>query len=352
MKHRAWMRRSGAHSKWLVAALACLVFLATACAKHAPLDTLQPKSGIAHEIYGLWNLVFIISVVVFILVEGAIVFVLIRFRRRKGDTSAPVQLHGSTPLELAWTIIPVVLLAVVAFPTLGTIWSLAKEPPNAVKVEVTGHQWWWQYHYPKQLGVEKAFDTANELHIPIGRKVRLTLKSADVIHSYWPPALAGKQDLVPGRTNHLTIEASRPGTYEGTCTEYCGLSHANMRLKVIAHSASDFRQWATGEGQDLQAPASGRAADGMKIFLAQQCVGCHTVRGTKANGTVGPDLTHFAQRVTFAGAIFDRNARNLRRWLTDAPAEKPGSKMPAGVATMGLTQNDITALIAFLQGLK
>jgi cytochrome c oxidase subunit II len=336
----------------LVAALACLASLATSCAKHAPLDTLQPKSPIADEIYGLWNLVFIIAVVVFFLVEGALVYVLFRFRRRKGDTSSPVQTHGSTPLELTWTIIPVVLLAVVAFPTLGSIWSLAKEPKGALKVEVTGAQWWWKYHYPKQQGISKAFDTANELHIPTGKKVRLTLKSADVIHSYWPPALAGKQDLVPGRTNHLTIDAARPGTYEGTCTEYCGLSHANMRLKVMADTPNDFAKWVTEQSRDLTAPSGGDAAEGMKVFLAQQCVGCHTVRGTKANGTTGPDLTHFASRTSFAGGTFERNVRNLRKWLTDAPKEKPGSKMPAGVATMGLSKHDISVLIAFLQGLR
>lgn len=336
----------------LVAALACITLLSTACAKNAPLDTLKPQGPIAHQIYGLWNVVFILAVVVFVLVEGAIVVALFRFRARKGDTSSPKQTHGNTRLELTWTIVPAILLATLAVPTVAGIFSLARAPKGAIQIEVQGQQWWWRYNYSKQPGIPQAFSNANELHIPVGRPVRLTLHSSDVIHSYWVPALAGKQDVVPARTNHLNIEASHAGTYLGTCVEFCGLSHANMRLRVIAQSPADFAKWVANQAAPLHAPTSALGQKGMKIFLAQQCVGCHAIRGTAAAATVGPDLTHVATRSTFAGGIFDFNTRNLRKWLTDAPAEKPGSKMPAGVATMGLSKADISALIAFLEGLK
>jgi cytochrome c oxidase subunit 2 len=214
-------------------------------------------------------------------------------------------------------------------------------------VTVTAQQWWWRYEYPGEKVV-----TANELHIPVGRPIFLSLESSDIIHSFWVPKLAGKQDVTPGRTNHLTIEADRPGEFFGTCVEYCGLSHANMRLRVFAQSPADFAAWLASQQRPPIEPSGGLAAKGERVFMSAPCAGCHTINGTKAQGTVGPNLTHFASRTTFAGSIFARTAGNLRRWLTDAPAEKPGSKMPAGVAQMGLSQDDITALIAYLQSLR
>ena len=325
-----------------------MALLTASCSKSArPLDWIQAKGPIAKEIGGLWNVVFWAAVAVFFLVEGAIVFAIFRFRQRKGDDTLPVQTHGNTRLELGWTIAPAVLLAALAIPTLGTIWSLARVKPNSLQITVTAHQWWWQYDYAKEK-----VTTANELHIPTGRPILLALKSADIIHSYWVPKLAGKQDVVPLRTNHLTIEASEPGEYWGTCVEFCGLSHANMRLRVFAQSPSDYAKWVDDQQRASIDPSGGMAAKGKAVFLGQQCVSCHTIKGTKAAGEVGPNLTHFASRSTFAGAIFDRNPANLRLWLTDAPKQKPGSKMPAGVATMGLSQTDITELIAYLQSLR
>jgi cytochrome c oxidase subunit 2 len=320
---------------------------AAACAHNAPLDTLRPAGPIAHEINNLWRVVFYMATAVFVLVEGLIVVAVIRFRQRKGDREAPKQVHGNTRMEIAWTILPALILAVLAVPTVLTIFALAREPKDALHVSVRAQQWWWRYEYPG-AGVV----TANELHIPTGRKVYLALNSRDIIHSWWSPRLAGKQDVVPGRTNHLTIEATDPGTYAGTCVEYCGLSHANMRLKVIAQTPADFDRWLAQQRAPLTKPATPLAQTGERVFLAKACVGCHTIRGTAAQGDVGPDLTHFASRTGFAGDIFPRTDANLHAWLVDAPAEKPGSKMPAGVATLGLTQTDITALIAFLQGLK
>jgi len=330
-------------------ALASFALLATACASGGPLDTLSPEGPIARQIDGLWKIVFYLAVAVFVLVEGALVLLLIRFRHRKGDNELPRQTHGNTRLEIGWTILPSLLLIALAVPTVTTIWALAEEKPNSLKIEVTGAQWWWRYDYPDYEGLT----TANELHIPAGRPISLDLKSDDIIHSFWAPRLAGKQDVVPGRTNNLTIQADRPGTYEGACVEYCGLSHANMRLKVIAHDADDFEQWAREQAADAREPSGGLAARGKRVFEEGQCVSCHTIRGSeKSTGTTAPDLTHFASRTSFAGGIFTSTEGNLRRWLADAPAEKPGSKMPAGIATMGLTTEDIDALIAYLQSLR
>lgn len=331
----------------LGAVLAVLALGAAACAHNAPLDTLRPAGPIAHEINNLWNVVFYLATAVFVLVEGLIVIAVFRFRHRKGDTEEPKQVHGNTRLEIGWTIAPALLLLVLAFPTVLTIRALAREPKDALHINVRAQQWWWRYEYPGSGVV-----TANELRIPVGRKIRLALSSRDIIHSWWAPRLAGKQDVVPGRTHHLTIEASEPGTYAGTCVEYCGLSHANMRLKVIAMTPADFDAWLAEQRAPLVEPTVPLAMKGKKVFLAQACVGCHAIKGTTAQGDVGPDLTHFASRTGFAGDIFDRTDANLRAWLTDAPGLKPGSKMPAGVASLGLSQDDITALIAFLQGLK
>ena len=331
----------------LLTAAAALLVAGAGCAPNAPLDTLRPASPIAEQIKGLWDLVFFSAVAVFVIVEGLIVFLLFRFRHRKGDESLPRQVHGNTRMEVGWTILPAAILAVLAVPTVLTLFALARESPDALKITVTGQQWWWHYEYP---GTDVV--TANELHIPTDRKVLLSLKSKDIIHSFWAPRLAGKQDVVPGWTNHLTIEASEPGTYEGECVEYCGLSHANMRLKVIAHRPADFQQWLTDQAKPAVDPTGGDAAAGKRVFLAQACTGCHAIRGTPSAGQVGPDLTHFASRSTFAAGMFERTDSNLRQWLADAPGMKPGSKMPAGIGEMGLTQRDITLLVAFLQSLR
>jgi len=329
--------------------MAAFALLAGACAPNAPLDTLQPAGPIARQIDSLWDIVFAAAIAVFVLVEGLIVVAVVRFRHRKGDTTDPKQTHGNTRMEIAWTIAPALLLLVLAFPTVGTIFALAREQPNSLQVKVTAQQWWWQYEYPDEKVV-----TANELHIPTGRPILLELHSGDIIHSFWVPRLGGKQDVVPGRINHMTIQADRPGEYAGTCVEYCGLSHANMRLKVFAHTPADYERWVEDQLEDAFRPRSGLAREGETVFQEKQCVTCHTIRfdGSKAEGITGPDLTHFASHSSFAGAIFERTDENLAEWVRDAPSRKPGSKMPSGVATMGLTEDDIEALVAYLQSLR
>jgi cytochrome c oxidase subunit 2 len=327
---------------------AAFLLFNTACASsEAPLDWLRPAGPIGREIGDLWTIVFYVAVGVFFLVEGAILYACVKFRRRKGDDVPPKQTHGNTPLEIGWTIAPALILATLAIPTLSGIWALAQERPNSLHVTVSGHQWWWEYKY-----ADEEWSSANELHIPTGRPVQVSLESEDVIHSFWVPRLAGKQDVVPGRTNAVTLQADRPGEFQGTCAEFCGLSHANMRFRVFAHEPADFERWLADQREEAAEPRSALAREGRTILLGQQCVDCHTIRGTKAAGQTAPDLTHFASRTTFAGAIFPRNPENLQAWVSDAPSEKPGALMPSGVKDMGLKPEEIEAIVAYLQSLR
>jgi cytochrome c oxidase subunit 2 len=328
--------------------VAALGLLLAACAQDAPYDSLAPAGPVADKQAELYWLVFWIATGVFVLVEGALVFALIRFRSRSAE-GTPRQIHGNTRLEIMWTILPALLLAGVAVPTVGTIFDLASRPQGDVlEVNVTGHQWWWEVEYP-DLGVV----TANEIHVPTDRPVAFNLTSEDVIHSFSVPRLAGKQDLIPGRTSTLYIEAPNAGTYLGLCQEFCGLSHANMRFRVIAEEAADFDAWVQGELSEAASPPKGSLeAEGMGYFAGGQCIGCHTIGGVEgAVGTLGPNLTHVGSRDTFAGGIFELNEGNLRRWLEDAPRLKPGSKMPSGIRDMGLTDEQIEALVAYLMSL-
>ncbi len=354
-----------------------LVLLA-ACSPDATQSTLEPAGPYADTIDNLFTPVFWMAVGVFVLVEGALVWFLIRYRHRKTRTDVPPQIHGNTRLEVGWTILPAVILVVIAVPTVTTLFDLARKPSGEVlQVEVLGHQWWWEFDYP-----DLEVSTANQLHIPVDTPVYVTLCSAGsgyeaqpapnecqadlplpaglggaVIHSFWVPELAGKQDVVPGRANTLLIEADRPGTYEGQCAEFCGLSHAYMRFRVVAHDAGDFDAWVRGQQADA-APASGLAAQGQEVF-AQNCIQCHTVNGlTDAQGEPvagaiqGPNLTHLMSRDCFAGCIFDINTENLTKWVSDAPSMKSGSFMPSGLKTLGLTPEQVDAVVAYLETLE
>jgi cytochrome c oxidase subunit 2 len=334
--------------------IACLLpiglfIVLTACAQNAPQDTLHNLGGpVARKELNLFTPVFWVAAVIFFLVEGALVYATIRFRARS-DREVPVQVHGNKVLEVTWTLIPAVILAAVAVPTIGTIFSLASTPsgPNVVHVDLTARQWWWEYKYP-DLGVV----TANELHIPLGKDIAIKLKSVDVIHSFWVPGLAGKQDVIPGRTAFLTFSADKAGTYLGQCAEFCALSHANMRLRVIAEPQDKFDAWVAQQKADALTPAGGDAVRGMDLLLKNQCIFCHTIRGTAAAGKVGPDLTHVGSRTTFGGATFDFTTANLIQWVSDAPGMKPGAKMGRGLIDYHLTADDVRAIVAYLESLK
>jgi cytochrome c oxidase subunit 2 len=348
-------RRANGGKRWALWALGILIaFFCTACSIRYPQSGLSPVGVTAHRDNQLWNLVFGIAVAIFFIVEGLLVFALIRFRQRPGRQ--PAQFHGNTKLEVTLTIIPALILAGVGVPTVKYIFDNAQTPTSSktIDITVTAHQFWWQFNYPKEK-----IATANELHMPTGTPVYLTLKGADVIHSFWVPALSGTQDVVPGHVNHLMFETNKPGEYDGQCKEFCGLSHANMRIRVFVQSPSDYQTWVSQQQQPAAVSAlSGDAAAGMKLFLhgasagafpgGPACSGCHTVTGTSAQGIIGPNLTHFASRTRFAGETFVRTTNNLTRWLQNPPGMKPGVDMPK----LGLTSTQIKELIAFLQSLK
>ena len=315
--------------------------LGGACASDVgPQDYLSPEGPIAERADSLWDLTFAIAVAVFVIVEAVLVFTVIKFRRKPGREAA--QFHGNTKVEVVLTLIPTLILAGLAVPTVKAIADLAKAPEGALNITVTAKQFWWQYEYP-----DAEVMTANEMHVPTDQPVLLTLEGTDVIHSFWIPKLTGKQDVVPGRTNRMQFEATEPGTYWGQCTEFCGLSHANMRLRVIAHEPAEFEQWLLEQQQPAAATVSGAAAEGQEIFT-QNCVNCHAIKGTDAQATTGPDLTHFASRDTFAGAMFENNTENLKRWIDNPPAVKPGAQMP----DYGLSAQEIDAVVAYLQTLE
>ena len=338
-----------------MAAACCLALLGAGCAADTPQNTLDPEGPFSRSVDNLIQPVFWIAAAVFVFVEGLIVYAVFKFRRRSED-DRPEQIHGSTKFELAWTVVPALILVAVGALTISKIFFLDRQFKDAMQVEVIGHQWWWEYNYKDAKG-DTVVAAANELHIPVGRKVQLNLTSADVIHNYWPPKLAGKVYAIPGRRNHMTIQADKADFYYGECAEYCGLSHANMRLRVVAEEPAAFERWMEANSIDRpatsfpivasadQATAS-EEAKGHTLFLQKGCSGCHAVNAV-SRGAVGPNLTYFNSRATFAGAIFENDNDNLRAWLRDPPAEKPGSLMPK----LNLSEGEITSLIAYLRTL-
>jgi cytochrome c oxidase subunit 2 len=349
----------------MAAVPAVFVFLAS-CAKDAPQDTFDVDGPIADKIDRLQVPVFLVAGVVFVLVQGLIIATVIRHRHRPGRPD-PIQVHGNTKLEVGWTVVPALLLVIVAFPTVFTLFDLAKEPTkNVLPVEVYGHLWWWEYRYPT-LG---NLTTANELHIPTNTDVRLSLHSiepglqpapkghefqAGVIHSFWVPKLAGKQDVVPGRVNKLTIRAEKADTYLGQCAEYCNLSHANMRLRVVSMEQAQFDEWVAQQRAPIQTAASGDAAAGFELFKGKgTCIACHTLGGVEgAVARVGPNLSHLMSRKTFAGATFDISTENLRDWIRDPSAMKPmRPEKGTGMPKVPLSETEINQLVAFLETLK
>lgn len=329
--------------KLLLRLLPALLALLAGCSRDAPYNFLHPEGPVARKADGLWDLTFGIATVIFFLVEGALLFIIVRYRYKRKTAELPKQTHGNTKLEVLWTLIPVLLLSGVAVPTVKGIVDMGTKPKDSLEIRVIGHQWWWEFQYG-----DSGVVTANELHIPVGTPVYLTLESVDVIHSFWIPKLAGKQDAIPGRINHMNILADRAGTYLGQCVEYCGLSHANMRVTLFAESQEDFDDWISGQQTEASSPIDALAIEGEKLFLEGACAGCHAIKGTDAQGNLGPNLTHMASRTKFAGAIFDTNASNLAMWLKDPPGVKPGSKMP----NLQLRDEEIEALVAYLQSLK
>jgi cytochrome c oxidase subunit 2 len=335
------------------ALLPVLLFLA-ACGpdhlKRYPQTTFAPVTEYAHRQDWLFKYVLVLGVVVGVLVFLAMAYVLLRFRHRPGGPE-PRQTHGNTTLELTWTLIPAVILAFIAVPTVKNIF--ATQPPipaNALRVTVVGKQWWWQFKYAVNGGKDTV-TTANEIHVPVGQPVALVLKSDNVLHSFWVPQMGGKRDLVPNHDNHLVFTPLEPGVYYGQCAEFCGDSHALMRMRLIAHTPADFQRWLQNEASPAVEPTDSAVALGRQLVTTKPCVGCHTIKGTAMAGITGPNLTHFGRRRTMAGGIMDNNAENLARWIRDAPYVKPGSKMP-DMKTLNVKEEEIPYIVAYLQSLQ
>ncbi len=331
-----------AHTRRARRFAACLLAVAVAgCGLDSPMTTVLPKSDLGRLTYDLFMNISGWALFIFVAVEGLLLFAVWRFRDRPGR-GEPKPVHGNLALEFGWTLIPVVIVTLIAVPTIAAVFRTQATPPaDALRVEVIGHQWWWEARYPS-LGIT----TANELHLPVGRPVNLILKSADVIHSFWVPQIGGKRDLIPGRKNFLTFTVTTPGEYPGQCAEFCGISHANMRLLLVAQSPAEFRAWVE-RLKAPPAPPAGETAAGLQAFLAGGCVACHTIQGVSP-GVVGPELTHFGSRKTLAAGLLPNTPEHLARWLANPRAVKPGALMPK----LPLTEAQITALVAYLGSLK
>ena len=320
--------------------------LLSGCSPTSP-TWLNPASPNAAMASSLFNVVFIVSVIVFIIVETLLLYSVIRFRHKSTD-GMPTQIHGNTKMEIAWTVAPALVLIVVFAFTLQTLNTLEDTPANALKVKVSAHQWWWQIEYPDQGVI-----TANEIHVPVNQPVSFSLEGNDVIHSFWVPELGGKRDVVPGKVNSTWFRPTKLGTFHGQCAEFCGTAHANMRFTVIVESPEDFNKWVVDQKKDPATATSDLAKQGEQEFLKGVCIACHTLNGSPtAKGITGPNLTHIASRKTFAGGIIDLNKDNLKAWLKDPQAVKPGNLMVGGKTIPNLTDAQISALVEFLSGLK
>ncbi len=301
-------------------------------------SVVQPKGPEAARIAALswfmFGLAGVITVVVFVLLAVGL------FRRGSGEADPrwwrPLVIGGGA-------VLPGIVLATLS----GlTVWALSTDPgsePGEVHITVVGRQYFWDVAYEGTAAV-----TANEIHIPVDTPVRLRLESTDVIHSFWVPALAGKVDMIPGKTNHLTIRADEPGTYRGQCAELCGIQHANMALEVIATPRAEFDRWLTNQAREAAEPSSATEQRGLEVFTSHACAGCHTIRGTSAEATVGPDLTHVAERRTLAALTIPNDRAHLQDWILNAQSVKPGAAMP----DLAMSDADADALVAYLSGLR
>jgi cytochrome c oxidase subunit 2 len=316
---------------------------------HAVGNIFDPQATPAESIYRLSLLVLAVCAALFLVVGGLLAFTIVRFRRRKtDDTHEPAQVYGSNRIEVAWTVIPILIVVVLTMATARAVVAIQNKrvPANALLVTVIGHQWWWEIRYP-DLGIV----TANEIHVPVSTVAKpaltfLKLESADVAHSFWVPQLSGKTDLIPNRTNTMWIDPRQDGTFLGNCAEYCGRQHANMLLRVIVQSPADFDRWAAA--QKFNTSSDSRMEAARATFLSLSCVNCHSVSGTPAIGTFGPDLSHLMSRTTLGSGVIPNTPENLRAWVKDPQVTKPGNLMP----NMQLNSRELDELVAYLSLLK
>ncbi|HTU48466.1 MAG TPA: cytochrome c oxidase subunit II [Bryobacteraceae bacterium] len=317
----------------------------------SPTNIFAPASTPADSIFGVSIFVILNVAAIFVVVGALLAYAAVRFRHRPGDDrSEPAQIYGSSQVELAWTVIPILIVMALLLAGVRGIASIQKahRPPAALVVIVTGHQYWWEYRYPGLNIV-----AANELHVPVSDPAHptptfLTLLSADTDHSFWVPRLAGKTDLIPNHPNRMWIDPHQTGMFVGQCAQYCGTQHAKMLLRVYVQPREEFERWVHEQQQPAHAPAPSTAAsNGQRVFETTACVNCHAVSGTSAKAQFGPDLTHLMSRETIAAGAAPNTPEMLRLWIRNPDAIKPGSKMPA----MGLSEQDVDAVATYLETL-
>jgi len=338
----------------VVILLAGILLAATLCTASEPQtnavpNIFEPRSTPADSIRHLSFFVLSITGLIFLVVFSLLTYVIVKFRRKAGDRgSEPAQVYGSTQIELAWTVIPILIVAVLFAATARVIHAIqdAPKPPTAIEVTVIGHQFWWEFRYPG-LGIV----TANELHVPVSDPAHptptfLKLLSSDTDHSFWIPQLAGKTDLIPNHPNETWLDPHETGLFLGQCAQYCGTQHAKMLLRVYVDAPEDFNAWVREQRQ----PASqdDKEAAGKRVFETTACLNCHAITGTNGTGRFGPDLTHLMSRRTIAAGAAENTPENLRLWIQNPDAVKTGSLMPA----MKLSDADLDALVRYLETLR
>jgi cytochrome c oxidase subunit II len=306
-------------------------------------NALSPQSPQARAIYDLGIVSTIVFVLIFVVVTGAIVYAVFRFRRREGDLD-PKQFAGSERVEIIWTAIPFLIVIFLFVLTLRGMNRADPPPAPSPDLVVTGHQFWWQADYPASGAV-----TANEIHIPTGKPLSVRLDSKDVLHEFWVPELARKMTTVPGQANHIWLQADKPDTYIGQCSEFCGIQHAWMRILVVAEEPSKFEEWQRAQLQPSQTPKSDGAVKGLALFQTSTCISCHAIRGvTGADARVAPDLTHVASRKQLGAGILENTPANMRLWLKSPQHIKPGALMP----DFTFTDQQVDQLAEYLSSLQ
>jgi cytochrome c oxidase subunit 2 len=317
----------------------------------SPTSIFRPAGTPAHSVYSLSLLVLSISLGIFVVVAGLLLFALVRYRHRPSDPNAteePRQIYGSNQIELSWTVIPVLIVVMLFLATARVLYSTehAVRPANALDVTVIGHQFWWEYRYPKSGVV-----VANELHVPVSNPDQplptyLTMTSTDTDHSFWVPRLAGKMDLIPNKVNVMWVDPQAAGLYLGQCAQYCGTQHAKMLIRIYADTPAEFAAWLAHQQEPaVQDPA---AAEGKAVFEKNACISCHSIAGTVATGRFGPNLTHLASRDTIASGAVPNTAANIRSFVDNPAHFKPGALMPP----MHLNDHDLDAVTQYLTTLK
>ena len=313
-------------------------------------SALAPAGPQAERVHALWQFMWIVSAGVWVIVVLAALYAAYHRRRLAVEVpreSAPADGLGMRNAVVGATALTIVILFVFLVLDFRTGQAYTTPPKGALAVKVTGHQWWWEVEYPSDRP-NQTFTTANEIHVPVGRPVVLELHSADVIHSFWPPSLVGKRDLIPGYTSTLWFRADTAGVYRGQCAEFCGHQHAKMALSIVAEPPQKFSAWMTQQRDTAHTPTDSLPRRGQEVFLSSSCVMCHSIQGTPAGSRIGPDLTHLASRLTIAAGTLPNNRGNLAGWIVDPQSIKPGTQMPSNQ----LSPADLQALLAYLGTLQ